>query len=511
MRFFPPAQRVFPRSIRESQKNKKHEKPSTVKNSSFHFYFTCHNLAAMAAISADGAHRTSDKLDGQLSLNASRHAAGQKTLAAPAQGDTVASNNELTNKLKDAGIAQFAAPGKLDDLLRLCRDVFASLQPVQLNRDELTRIIREARTTVPESLAPTPSAPPKTFASLLKGQSSTSSIFPPPPPTATPRPQIDRLELIVHSRDTPAEIKGRSPKVVTAAINEAIKTNGKAVGVRKLPSGDTVVRFASPPSKAITDGDWVTAAFGTAASVQRKIYSVIMKGVPNTLCALDTASRLASLQNVENTISDAKTQVRRNCHYGMLILHVNDARVANKLCANGMAWKSMLFNCEPYCAAAQVTRCYNCHAYGHTSSFCKAKAKCGQCASDAHTEGIHCPRPKSEAKCLNCKGDHPVWYPDCPVLVKHREIAGAAYNARPLSFLIPTEAIFSQQPPTDSPTTATPAPSSTEEEYTLVSGRKRRALATPRRGRPTKAAQEAKRQLQNEITAMDLTPDANSI
>ena len=148
-----------------------------------------------------------------------------------------------------------------------------------------TRIIREARTNTPETHAPTPSAPPKTFASLLKGQLPTS-YFLPPPPTATSRPQHDRLELIVHSRDTPAEMKGRSPEVVTAAINEAIKTNGKAVGVRNLPSGDTVIRFASPPSKAITDGDSVTAAFGTAASVQRKIYSVIMKGVPNTLCAL---------------------------------------------------------------------------------------------------------------------------------------------------------------------------------------------------------------------------------
>ena len=71
------------------------------------------------------------------------------------------------------------------------------------------------------------------------------------------------------------------------------------MGIRELPSGDTIVRFASPPSKAITDGDWVATVFGTAASVQQKIYSVIVKGVPNSLCAIDAAMRLVSLRNVE--------------------------------------------------------------------------------------------------------------------------------------------------------------------------------------------------------------------
>ncbi|CAK7275668.1 hypothetical protein SEPCBS119000_006795, partial [Sporothrix epigloea] len=54
-------------------------------------------------------------------------------------------------------------------------------------------------------------------------------------------------------------------------------------------------------------------------------------------------------------------------------------------------------------------------------------------------------------------------------------------------------------------------PDATDDDYTLVTGRKRRAVATPRKGRPPKAVQEAKRQPQNDVMAMDLTPDANSI
>ena len=55
----------------------------------------------MAAAGADGAHRMGDALDGQpslnASLNASRHAAGQETLAAPARGDIAALDDDLTS------------------------------------------------------------------------------------------------------------------------------------------------------------------------------------------------------------------------------------------------------------------------------------------------------------------------------------------------------------------------------------------------------------------------------
>ncbi|CAK7567575.1 MAG: hypothetical protein SEPTF4163_005541 [Sporothrix epigloea] len=194
----------------------------------------------------------------------------------------------------------------------------------------------------------------------------------------------------------------------------------------------------------------------------------------------------------------------------MLILHVSDAHAANKICANGIAWKSMLFNCEPYCAAAQVTRCYNCHAYGHTSNFCKAKAKCGHCAGDAHAEGAQCPKPRSESKCLNCRGDHPVWHPDCPVFAKHREIAGSAYNARPQCFPDPIDP-EPLKPTITNQTKPTAAPD--DDEYMIVEGRKRRALKTPRRGRPPKAVQEPRRLTfqQDEAAAVDLTTDNNTI
>ena len=126
----------------------------------------------------------SDALDGQPSLNATRHVAGQETLAAPAQGDTVTITDELSKRLIASGIQQLAAPGKANDLLRLCRDVLASLQPILLTKADLTTIILDTRASALEPTAfqfAAPSAAPKakTYASLLHGQSK-STIIPPP-------------------------------------------------------------------------------------------------------------------------------------------------------------------------------------------------------------------------------------------------------------------------------------------------------------------------------------------
>ncbi|CAK7273574.1 hypothetical protein SEPCBS119000_005730 [Sporothrix epigloea] len=88
-------------------------------------------------------------------------------------------------------------------------------------------------------------------------------------------------------------------------------------------------------------GEWVPNALGTSAAIQRKINLVLVKDAPNLICAIDAASRLASLQSVEKSIANAKTVIKRNATYGTLTLHVSDTLAANKVCTNGIAWKSL--------------------------------------------------------------------------------------------------------------------------------------------------------------------------
>lgn len=71
----------------------------------------------------------------------------------------------------------------------------------------------------------------------------------------------------------------------------------------------------------------------------------------------------------------------------------------------------------------EVTRCYTCQGYGHSSSsqYCPGTHRCGLCAGDHDTKT--CPlkdvQPPIDRKCVNCKlfnmpNDHPVDDQNCP-------------------------------------------------------------------------------------------------
>lgn len=67
---------------------------------------------------------------------------------------------------------------------------------------------------------------------------------------------------------------------------------------------------------------------------------------------------------------------------------------------------------------------------------CRHKACCGWCASQEHTNDKECPRRVREqpARCVNCKGDHPVWAGQCPVRQEAAARAREAFITRPTQF-----------------------------------------------------------------------------
>lgn len=79
---------------------------------------------------------------------------------------------------------------------------------------------------------------------------------------------------------------------------------------------------------------------------------------------------------------------------------------------------------------------------------------------------------------------------------------------QPTTYALSLSRYQSLSSPTRQPTTN--SPTATRHKYTVDTGSERRALKTPRRGRPSKADREAMWQLRNDFSAMDLTPDTNS-
>ncbi len=60
-----------------------------------------------------------------------------------------------------------------------------------------------------------------------------------------------------------------------------------------------------------------------------------------------------------------------------------------------------------------IPQCHNCQKFGHCSSNCFAEPKCHRCAGNHHYKDCKKPRD-TPAKCLNCEGDHPASFRNCP-------------------------------------------------------------------------------------------------
>ena len=64
-------------------------------------------------------------------------------------------------------------------------------------------------------------------------------------------------------------------------------------------------------------------------------------------------------------------------------------------------------------------RCFKCQRYGHTKFNCKKNEVCNKCGQEDHTDAQEC---KNEAKCVNCKGNHPSNDRSCPKWKEEKEI-----------------------------------------------------------------------------------------
>ena len=54
---------------------------------------------------------------------------------------------------------------------------------------------------------------------------------------------------------------------------------------------------------------------------------------------------------------------------------------------------------------AEITRCYNCHGYGHVSNSCKTKdvPVCGHCSKEGHVYKDCTVKGNTKPECVNCK------------------------------------------------------------------------------------------------------------
>lgn len=314
------------------------------------------------------------------------------------------------------------------DLLAQIRDARARDVPEAppsppLSHSSVQEIVRE-------TLAQLDEPRPRTYAEALARTL--------PAPVPKPVPARHAHELLIATRNCSEQIRTMSPASVVTAVNMALHADAVAAS-RRLPSGDTVLTFHSDCSTYTADSRWVNAAFGPAASLSRRIYSMVVKGVPLEDVPQDTSDLNHTLAT-QNKVTIAMAKVRRPrgeaATKATLIIGTHDTDTANKLCARGVFLNAQVFRCEPYAESVRPLQCFQCHQFGHLARFCQEKARCGRCACSEHPHGAPCPANSdpSKTRCVNCKGPHPAWARECPVVTKNRTRAQEAYAHRPTLF-----------------------------------------------------------------------------
>lgn len=71
----------------------------------------------------------------------------------------------------------------------------------------------------------------------------------------------------------------------------------------------------------------------------------------------------------------------------------------------------------------KIKVCYKCFRVGYISALCKGSPRCLKRELNRHESERSCPVLGMSSICINCKGDHLVTSPDCPIAIRQKMIA----------------------------------------------------------------------------------------
>ncbi|EDN04750.1 predicted protein [Histoplasma mississippiense (nom. inval.)] len=222
-----------------------------------------------------------------------------------------------------------------------------------------------------------------------------------------PVPNRTLREITVLRRDCEAPpAEEATPPAIVAAVNARIVdvTKGKVLAARCLPSGDIILTTdARETREALTKSSTWLEVLGQKAKAKHTLYPVMVKGVPmgNTNWKEEQQAIMAIYaqnEGLRRGVQIERLSLRRNASLqakvGSLVLSVTSPQQANLLVDNGLIIDSIFCDVEIFHREAQVTRCFNCHEYGHTARFCRQAKRCGFCAAKEHDDK-ECPARKA--------------------------------------------------------------------------------------------------------------------
>jgi len=130
-----------------------------------------------------------------------------------------------------------------------------------------------------------------------------------------------------------------------------------------LRSGDVVLTF-KVGANVNTDENWAKHAFCPSATISRREYAVLAKGVPTkeaTAMKEGTALRALRRDNNTKSINKIRPLAHKKSVRAAVVLHLSSVNEAQALCRNGLVWNAMVYDCEPFDASIQYRQCFKCY------------------------------------------------------------------------------------------------------------------------------------------------------
>lgn len=102
------------------------------------------------------------------------------------------------------------------------------------------------------------------------------------------------------------------------------------------------------------------------------------------------------------------------------MIELKSIEQANKAIQEGIVIGAIMYRCVYYNRACRSKQCFQYWEYGHLSTSCPNKERCGLCAEEGHNYRV-CSNKSRPKKCAPCNGNHEAWSKLCSL--KKKEIA----------------------------------------------------------------------------------------
>lgn len=213
------------------------------------------------------------------------------------------------------------------------------------------------------------------------------------------------------------EIKKQALEEVVHRIDAYLMENNittiKLRAARTLSNGDIAIQTTSIEEvEKLREKDVWTKVLRNKVKLIQKRYGVIALGIPTAKIDLEKMKKTKKKLVTQNASMCAGMKIeslfwlsftKKNRQTTLLLIEVNDAKMANLLIEERLVLDYTLHGCMRYNPACKVKQCFKYYKYGHVSVHCRKNTRCGACLSPHRT--LECLWDK-EQKCSLCNGAH---------------------------------------------------------------------------------------------------------